>query len=170
MTTNNKTSPVVGTSRLYERLSGRQLIGGAIVIAAVAASAIVASRSAEHRAERVQACRHQPVPDPQPALLTLDQTGVEQDLHVVTDGRLRTTRHPGQITRAHLLATSRRYVAQQPQPDRIGQRGERVRQQYSLGLVEDIGADGTAAGDRIEGHGLTACHASTVSTMIEQVH
>ena len=40
---------------LDERLSSRQLIGGAIVIVAVAGSAVVASRSAEHGAERVKA-------------------------------------------------------------------------------------------------------------------
>lgn len=40
---------------LDERLSGRQLIGGAIVIAAVAGSARVMSRSAEHGPERVEA-------------------------------------------------------------------------------------------------------------------
>lgn len=40
---------------LDERLSGRQLIGGAIVIAAVAGSAMAVSRSAEHGAERVEA-------------------------------------------------------------------------------------------------------------------
>lgn len=40
---------------LGERLTGRQLIGGAIVIAAVAGSAMMASRSAEHCAERVEA-------------------------------------------------------------------------------------------------------------------
>ena len=51
--------PVLGITTgfivLDERLSGRQLIGGAIVIAAVAGSAMAVSRSAEHGAERVEA-------------------------------------------------------------------------------------------------------------------
>ena len=43
----------------------------------------------ENRAQRVEACRHDPIPHPQATLLALDQAGVDEDLHVVADRGLR---------------------------------------------------------------------------------
>src|SRR5688572_28078966 len=45
--------------------------------------------SGEHGSERVEALGHDPVPDPQSALLPGDEPGLEEDLHVVAHRRLR---------------------------------------------------------------------------------
>ncbi len=49
------------------------------------------SDSGEDCSERVEAAGYCVVPDPQAALLTGHEPGIDEDLHVVTDCRLRTT-------------------------------------------------------------------------------
>ena len=76
--------------------------------------------------------------------------GVDENLHVVADRRLRTARRLGQVACAHLVALRGSDVAQQSKPDRIGERRERRREQLRLCLVEDVGVHRRAAGDRVE--------------------
>lgn len=75
---------------LGEPLSSRQWLGATVVFAAVATTAFYTGRpaSAEDRAQCVEARGDQFVPDPQAALLALDQAGIDEDLHVMADRRL----------------------------------------------------------------------------------
>src|SRR4029079_988377 len=115
-------------------------------------------RSAEYGAERVEAFRHGRVPDPQPALLTGDEAGVDEDLHVMTDGRLRAAGRLDEIARADLIVGGGD-ERQEAKPDRIGEGGERLRQQFGLVLVEAVGANRGAAGNRIQHGDATSGHA-----------
>ena len=61
-----------------------------------------------------------------------DEAGVDEDLHVVADRGLRAPRRLHEVAGAH-LAGGRGDERQQAQPDRVGQRGERLGQQRGLG-------------------------------------
>ena len=88
------------------------------------------------RAECIKATRDGLVPDPQAALLACHEAGVDEDLHVMADRRLRAARRLDEIARGH-LALGRGDERQQPEPDRVGQGGERLGEQLGLVLVED---------------------------------
>ena len=67
-----------------------------------------------------------PVPDPEAPLLTLDEPGIDEDLHVMADRRLRAPRRLDQVAGTDLVRATGRDVAQQPETDRVGERGERA--------------------------------------------
>ncbi len=86
-----------------------------------------ADGSAEDAAEDVEAFGNDPVPDPQPALLPLDEAGLEQDLSCGgADRRLRATRRLGEVAGAHLVGAAGRDVREEAEAYGVGQRGERA--------------------------------------------
>ena len=126
-------------------------------------SRLLSTLLAEDGAERVEACGHDPVPHPQPALLTRHQPASTRIfmwwLTVGCERPDRPTRSQAHTSSPPAEATTREH----PQPDRIGEGGERPGQQLRVRLAERIGAHRGAAGDGIEGGNRGAGHDETIS-------
>ena len=79
---------------------------------------------------------------------------------------------PDGSTRSHAQTSSfdGRDERQQPQPDRVGEGGERLGEELGLVFVEAVLTDRRAAGDGIERCGAAGYHGETISKIFEEIH
>jgi hypothetical protein len=83
--------------------------------------------------------------------------------------RLRTPGRLDEITCADLVLRGCD-EGEQAKADRVSESGEGLGEQLGLVLVKAVGADGGAAGNRIEHRVATRGHEQTVSKIFEEIH
>ena len=85
----------------------------------------------------------------------------------MADGRLRPAGRLDQIARADLVFGGGD-ERQQSKSDRVGEGGERLRQQLGLVFGEAVATNGRATCDRVEHGGAARGHPETVSKIFEE--
>ena len=124
--------------------------------------------SAECHPERGEAFGDDAIPNPQRSLLAGDESGVDEDLHVVADGRLGAPGWLDEVAGAGLTVGRRGDHGEQAEPGGISERSEGAGEGFGLVGVEDVGADRRAAELGLEGFTCGAgAHAASVSKNVD---
>src|SRR5260370_1097412 len=87
-----------------------------------------AFRAGHHGGQTLRGGGQEPVVDPGAAPLAGDDPGFPQHLQVVADGGLGEVERGGQVADAHLAALMGADQGEQPQPDRVAERLEHLRE------------------------------------------
>jgi hypothetical protein len=88
----------------------------------------LAGRGRQHGGHPLQRGRHEAVVDPGPAPLAVDEPGLAQHFQVVADGGLGQVERAGEVAHADLTPGPGADQGHQPEPDRVAERLEHLRQ------------------------------------------